>query len=194
MPENICLSGGADGSDLQWGMTAGMIGHSVIHWSFAGHNSSAPEHELIELNDEQLIAAEQPVDRARKAMGRGKSKSRYVNNLLRRNWYQVQHAERVYAVVEELEPQSTAGGTGYAVTMFLQRHAFLPCECYVFDQSDGEWYAWKGKWEKIQSPPKPYGVWAGIGTRELTVIGKKALRELMGYDPERNNPFRSDAE
>ena len=40
--DNICLSGGADGSDLQWAMMAGSLGHKVVHWSFQGHRSEAP--------------------------------------------------------------------------------------------------------------------------------------------------------
>lgn len=187
---NICLSGGAEGADQQWGMTAGLKGHQVIHWSFEKHKTHVPESEVVPLTEEQLLAADPALDRARKVMGRGKSRTPYVMNLLRRNYYQVRDAERVYAVAS-LAHKSVEGGTGYAVTMFLQRSAFLPCECYVFDQDVEKWFAWKGEWVEIECPPKPHGIWAGIGSRKLTPAGKRAIRDLMDYDPERDNPFKS---
>ena len=108
--------------------------------------------------------------------------------MLRRNYFQIRHTERVYAVAG-IADRSAEGGTGYAVTMFLARHDFRPCECYVFDQDLDQWFAWKGSWEEIETPPVPHGVWAGIGTRKLADNGKTAIRELMDYVPERDNPF-----
>ena len=57
---NWCLSGGADGSDLQWGMNAGKAGHSVTHWGFKGHKSSAPIEEITILPDDLLMTADIP--------------------------------------------------------------------------------------------------------------------------------------
>lgn len=182
MNENICLSGGAIGSDLQWGMCAGSAGHQVIHWGFATHKSDAPVQEIVHLSAEQLDAANVYLARANKTLGR-KTLSRgseFVLNLLRRNWYQVEHAERVYAV-SEVHGVKVAGGTGWAVQMFIDRWQGLPCEAYVYDQKLEKWFCWKGEWVEIKSPPKPYGVWAGIGTRDLNKAGKAAIRSLLGW-------------
>jgi len=45
----ICLSGGAPGADLEWGLCARAAGHTVIHWSFVGHRTKAPlgEHVIL---------------------------------------------------------------------------------------------------------------------------------------------------
>lgn len=184
---NMCLSGGADGSDLQWGMTAGFAGHEVIHWSFEGHKTSAPKQELAVLTEEQLLAADPHLHKAnrvlkRKTLARGSKK---VLSLLRRNWYQVEHAERVYAV-STIRGVKVEGGTGWAVQMFIDRHQGLPCEAYVFDQELEKWFCWKGEWVEIDQPIKPHGVWAGIGTRELNAKGKAAIRDLMGWSKDQS--------
>lgn len=178
--ENVCLSGGADGADLQFGMTAGMLGHSVIHWSFNRHKSSAPKEELVELSEEQLVKADPYLVRANKTVGRRIPINLYVKNLLRRNWYQVQHAERVYAVAP-IEHGQVQGGTAWATQMFIDRYDGAPCECYVFDLITEKWFVWKGDWIEIESPPQPFGIWAGIGSRKLSTAGKNAIRTLMGY-------------
>jgi hypothetical protein len=179
---NMCLSGGAVGADLQWGMTCGSAGHEVIHWSFVGHKTDAPEVEVVVLSEEQLLAADTYLRLANKTLKRGSltKRSQFVINLLRRNWYQVQHAERLYAV-SSIEGVTVKGGTGWAVQMFIDRRQGLPCEAYVFDQKQEKWFCWKGRWVEITRPPKPYGIYAGIGTRKLNPAGKAAIRNLMGW-------------
>jgi hypothetical protein len=178
---NMCLSGGAEGADLQWGMTAGCAGHEVVHWSFRGHTTRAPKVEVVELTQDQLDVADPYLEKANHTLHRKLAKkSRFVKNLLRRNWYQVEHAERLYAV-SEIHGVKVAGGTGWAVQMFIDRHQGYPCEAYVFDQMLEKWFVWKGEWVEITSPPKPYGIWAGIGTRDLNAAGKAAIRTLMEW-------------
>lgn len=183
--QDVCLSGGADGADLQWGMTAGYAGHMVVHWSFAGHRSKAPSTEVVELSPEQLEAADEPCKAASAGIKRWfPPKSMFVRNLLRRNWYQVRDAERVYAVAT-LTDGFVSGGTAWATQMFIDRFGGAECECYVFDQATEAWYVWGGdemKWVRLpDGPPTPHGVWAGIGSRDLTLAGKNAIRTLMGY-------------
>lgn len=181
---NICLSGGAEGADLQWGMTAGMAGHQVIHWSFTGHRTTAPKVEVVTLTAEQLQAADGPCKRASAGVKRWfPPKSLYVQNLLRRNWYQVGDAERVYAVAGIVDGIVT-GGTAWATQMFIDRFNGGECECYVFDMLSDGWYQWTGEaWTPIDTPPEPHGVWAGIGSRELQPNGKNAIRTLLNYSP-----------
>ena len=189
---NICLSGGALGSDLQWGMNAGRDGQSVIHWSFENHQSEAPKQELVVLTEEQLERADSALLRASKTIKRpwpGK-RSHNVKSLLRRNWYQVQWAESVYAVSTINHRNLVDGGTGWAVQMFLDRHSqlaqFEPIPCFVFDQDQKQWFRWAGGWQPIDTPPKPQGIWAGVGTRDLNDSGKWAIRNLFGWFQENN--------
>ncbi len=181
----ICLSGGAEGADAQWGMCAGMAGHQVIHFSFARHRLHCPASEAVVLTHEQLILADPVLEIANKTLERTFPTSSYfVNNLLRRNWYQVRHAERVYAVSHIDKDGLVAGGTSWAVQMFLDRFNGGPCECYVYDQDKGHWLVWDGFWKVIDDVPVPYGVWAGIGSRKLKVTGKTAIRGLLNYSPQ----------
>ena len=179
--ENTCLSGGATGADLQWGMVAGSKGHSVFHFSFAGHRSQAPTEEIVILSPEQLEAADEPLKAASARVKRYfPPKSLFVRNLLRRNWYQVAAAERVYAVAT-LTDGLVSGGTAWATAMFIDRFNGAACECYVFDQAVSAWFIWNGDgWTPI-APPAPHGLWAGIGSRELQQNGKEAIRALLGY-------------
>jgi len=184
---NICLSGGAKGSDAQWGMNAGRDGQSVIHWSFEGHKHFVAEQEVVRLSQDQLLRADDALKLASKTLKRpwpGK-RSLNVKSLLRRNWYQVAWAESVYAVSTINDKGLVDGGTGWAVQMFLDRLAklaeFEPIPLYVFDQIKEQWFQWIGGWKPINTPPKPEGIWAGIGTRDLNDAGKWAIRNLFGW-------------
>jgi hypothetical protein len=178
---DLCLSGGAQGSDLQWGMCAGTAGHDVIHWSFDGHQVDAPVVEVVRLTDEQLAIADPFIKVASKRLNKQPPYRAWVKRLIQRNYYQVAWAQSVYAVTDIINnvPQ---GGTAWAIAMYLDR----TCEhhCYVYDQTRASWYVWSDwdkAWLAIDSPPAPKGVWAGIGSRDLTTAGKVAIRELLNY-------------
>lgn len=184
---NVCLSGGADGADIEWGYWAASIGHKVIHWSFQGHPSKAPEDELVRLNDEELKKANHALELAAKALGKSPPRRSTVAPLLQRNYYQVAWSQACYAVTyfeeteDEAQPQTIApGGTVWAITMFIQLHPDNH-NLYVFDQTRSIWLQWNGEsWDIIDTPPRPTGKWAGIGARALQQNGKDAIRKLMG--------------
>lgn len=184
---NMCLSGGAKGSDAQWGMNAGRTGQSVIHWSYEGHRHHVAEQEVVRLSQEQLMIADPHLSRASKTLKRNwpGSRSLGVLSLLRRNWYQVAWAESVYAVSTINSKGLVEGGTGWAVQMYLDRMEkvaqFEPLPIYVFDQIKKKWFQWKAGWQEIEMPPKPTGIWAGIGTRDLNHAGKWAIRNLFDW-------------
>lgn len=184
--DNLCLSGGAEGADLQWGMMAGHIGHSVIHWSFTGHKSQAPQSEVVVLDDASLEEADEFLKRANTTLKRRfPGKSRFVNNLLRRNYYQVRWASSVYGV-GVMKNGQVQGGTAWATQMYMDRFIhdneyMYDCKLYFFDQNINKWMQWKGEWKELEGqPPAPTGIWTGIGTRELSHDGKWAIRNVMG--------------
>jgi hypothetical protein len=206
---NWCLSGGADGSDLQFGMCAGARGDGVIHFSFRGHETSAPDAELVVLTQSQLQAADRSCRVANKSLRRKfPAKSLRVTNLLRRDWYQVETAQACYGVSVfdrpsgETIPLGTVfhmrvkGGTAWAVQMFIDRHHGAACPCYVFDQVLCHWFQWVGEgWQCIYEPPKPSGIYAGIGIRDILPMGKLAIRVLMDYKRTTDTPVaRQQAE
>ena len=182
MKDNICLSGGARGADQQWGMVAGTAGHTVVHFSFQEHRTAVPEQEVVVLPEDLLKAADEPCKRASVGIKRWfPPKSLFVKNLLRRNWYQVKDSERVYAIAN-ITDGNVSGGTAWATQMFIDRFDGGACEAYVFDQEADGWFKWNGRWDAIGEPPVPFGVWTGIGSRDLKQNGKDAIRNLLSWD------------
>ncbi|KAL4966944.1 uncharacterized protein BDV14DRAFT_170405 [Aspergillus stella-maris] len=181
---NICLSGGASGADLEWGSCASAAGHEVIHWSFQGHNTTAPENTVIRLSDEDLSLAESALSSATRVLGKSPPRKAGILRLLKRNYFQVAWASSCYAVtvIRDAEKGERVGGTAWATTMFSLLHPESR-SLYLFDMERDGWVRWDPageEWIEIESPPRPRGVWAGIGSRELSENGKMAIRRLMG--------------
>src|SRR5690606_735131 len=109
----------------------------------------------------------------------------YVNNLLRRNFFQVKYAKNVYAVCE-LKNGVPQGGTAWAVA--LAAHLPHKPNIYVLDIS-GSTYLWRtyigdgSNWlwrMNIARPDIPKGVYAGIGTRNVDPIIDQKIQILYG--------------
>lgn len=180
---DICLSGGADGADLQWGMVAGSIGHNVIHWSFDGAKTVAPSVEIVRLNQDQLIVADPYLERANRSLRRKWPVATLKTaSLLRRNYYQVIWSDAVYAVASFDAWGQVAGGTAWALQMFIDRFDREACAAYLFDQGSDRWMTWtSGGWRDFGDPPMPSGIYGAVGSRKLLQNGKEAIRDLMGY-------------
>ena len=182
---NVCLSGGANGSDLQWGMNAGKNDHCVIHWIFKGYKSNAPNSEKVILNKDQLEKSDYYIEQANNVLKRNiPYNNYYVLNLLRRNYYQVCWSEFVYAVTT-FDNNIVQGGTAWAVQMFVNNNK-PNNNLFVFDQYNNHWLTWvdfsSNKmpiFEITKDVPKPKKIWAGIGTRNLNEKGKNAIRNLF---------------
>jgi hypothetical protein len=184
---NVCISGGAEGADLQFGMVAGSKGHTVIHFHFKGHKSNAPKSELVELTNAHLLAADVYLQKANLTMKRKyPTSSNFVNNLLRRNWYQVENSGSCYAV-STIKNGMVQGGTAWATQMFIDKNDGAACDCFVYCQAAGQWFKWEGEWVVIETPPVPSGIWAGVGSRDLKDSGKNAIRTLLGWNKNESN-------
>jgi len=181
---DTCFSGGAEGADQEWGKCAEKAGHNVVHYGFAGIGSRHKVNYIL-LEDE-LKEADSYIEKADKLLKRGNftNYSNYVKNILRRNWWQVSNSERVYAVAPlNIEDGTVRGGTGWAVQNAIDMH--IP-EVYLFDMPRRIWYRYDGTLNGIQmwvnewgwKPPKPYGNYTGIGSREITDAGLEAIRKV----------------
>jgi hypothetical protein len=179
--KDACLSGGADGADLAWGLSAENLGHAVIHWSFVGHPSRAPENLIVRLSEEELKLGDDALRQAAIPIGRKLPLGRPINPLLQRDYYQVAWSEACYAVTFMENNAVSPGGTAWATTMFTQLHPESR-RLYVFDQTRGAWFQYNGDtFDQIDSPPRPSGIWAGVGSRNLLPNGREAIRRLMRY-------------
>ena len=176
----MCQSGGARGADLAWGAHAARLGHKVIHFSFAGHRTRAPAEQIVVLSDEELRQADERMAIANRTLHRTwPPATDYSANLLRRDWHQVRNAERVYAVARFGTDGQIHGGTAWGVTMFIDLHNGQPCEAYLFEPSLQRWLTCNFEWGPIGAPPRPHGIWAGIGTRNLDAAGEAAIIAML---------------
>jgi hypothetical protein len=117
-----CHSGAAIGSDAAWGKYAALAGDVVIHQTFRGHRDRAPvpEDTLAHLTQEELAEAEEHLVRANRTLRRNwHDASQHTINLLCRNWFQVECAGAVRAIVEFDSRGRIKGGTAWAVQMFI---------------------------------------------------------------------------
>lgn len=175
------LSGGAAGSDYEWGLAASLNGQEVIHFSFNGHNSACDPKTIFKLDDRALVIADPWLKQAKVHLHKHfPSKSKYVNNLLRRNYYQVKETDAVYAIgTFNSTTLIVNGGTSWATTMYCLIH---DKPFYFFHQDHNKWYEKHidGYHKEIRLPPKPiFNVWTGIGTRDINLNGKLAIDFLF---------------
>ena len=177
---SILNSGGAKGADTQFGICAKAAGHEVRHYTFP--NGHGHVEDVVVLTKEQLLQADTYLYRANSTLKRQfPSKNEFVNNLLRRNYWQVRDTKAVFAVAW-LEKKEVAGGTAWAVQM--AKDLRIPT-IYLFDMLSNIWHQWfysMNDWEYTTSldikKPREFSVYTGIGSRDLSVKGKEAIEEL----------------
>lgn len=165
-----------------WGALATSAGHEVTHFSFDGARTHVPPEAVCILSEELLVLADTAVAKANATLKRRwPILNPYTANLLRRNYYQVFQSDMVYAI-SKFENRQVAGGTAWAVQMFIDMKSNgSPLPCYVFDQEQAMWAQWDGIGyaEMDDPPPRPQGIWAGIGTRHLNAQGIAAAQTLF---------------
>lgn len=164
-------SGGAIGSDSEWdsiGRSYGMIKNK--HYYFEGFKTPKGNESIpVELKNE----ADEKLKNANKTLNRKfPTSNEYVNNLLRRNWWQVKNSDAIFAI-STITNNKVDGGTGWAVHMAISKNKPV----YVFDQSKNKWFTWNGSFIEINTPILTEN-FAGIGTREINQNGKKAINDV----------------
>jgi len=183
--ENICLSGASKGADVLWAQLAKKLGHTVKAFSFMNHSFAGDRSDLVVLNELQLSEGENLILEANSYLKRNyPSASSYVNNLIRRNYWQLKGSERIYAT-QELDEDSglVTGGTGFTVTMGIL--IGIP-EIYLFEPQRNQWLRFTGNkvpgnhWETLtEKPVKPHGIYTGIGAHDLQMNSYIAIKDLM---------------
>lgn len=178
---NICYSGGAKpfqgfaSADLIFGECAEKAGHQVVHFSFKGHRHGQIHYK--QLTEEQLMEADPWLRKANKILKRTyPTSSEHTNALLQRNYHQIKETKRIYAASTINDKGLVDGGTAWAVYMGILLN--VP-EIYVYDQVREDWFSWiDSGWWALNEIPKPERKYTGIGTRKLTEIGVRAIKEL----------------
>lgn len=172
----ICRSGGAEGTDMLFESFCEKYDVDIIAYSFNGHKTKS-NHTKI-LTDDELEEGFEHVKMANKNLKRYIGKlSKYVKNLLSRNWYQVNESDAIFAVGLLKNYLIVDGGTGWAVQEAIDNKK----DVFVFEQNENLWYTFSYvfyKFIKIDYIPILTEKFAGIGTREINENGKKAIYDL----------------
>jgi hypothetical protein len=183
-----CHSGGAEGSDSYWESIGSNFGVKTKAYSYQTKYHTSPNK--VEISDEDYQEGVIEVNKANKHMDRY-GINKYMN-LLARNWAQVKYSTQVFAIGTIVDPgakspkgyyskskiQTVDGGTGYAVMMAINNLR----EVYVFDQLKLKWFRWSYSTmsfiELKETPRIRTQNFAGVGTREITADGIKAIDEV----------------
>jgi len=174
-------SGGCKGSDISWEVFGNLYGIKTISYSFYGHKQDG-EFPYI-MNTEELLEGWKHVKEASKSIKRPLKyveDNPYVRNLLCRNWFQVKHSDSIFAIGSFQNEQHTRvnGGTGWAVQMGIDNDKNV----YFFDQPTNSWYQYYPtykKFLKLYGTPELTENFAGIGTREITIDGENAIKQVL---------------
>ena len=172
------FSGGATGSDMYWQNLGAKFGVRVKAFSFEGH--SRRNSARVVLSDEQLKQADEYLHKANRTLKRHFPANKpFVNNLLRRNWYQVKDTNGVFAVGQLSASRTTVeGGTGWAVQMAID----VKKPVYVFDILSSSWKRFDYKQKKFlccKAVPRLSLNFTAIGTRTLPENGKAAIEKIF---------------
>lgn len=174
-------SGGAYGSDTEWGNVGKKYGVESKHYY---HGNKTPNGNTL-VSEEDFNEGLEKVRQASITLGRVASKP-FVLDLLGRNWMQVRNADAIFAVgnistnIRHRLPDGVfynevEGGTGWAVQMAID--AGKPI--FVFDINTNTWKQFdkseQGCWKTLESAPVLTKNFAGIGTRKITSEGKEAI-------------------
>lgn len=159
-------SGGANGTDYEWGCQGTKYGVVTRHY---WHGRCTP-HGNVEITETDFEEGKLHVLHANRVLRR--RPERYMD-LLARNWCQVKYAEAVFAIAQ-LDRGMVEGGTGWAVQMAIDEGKPV----YLFEQECEEWFTYKdGGWVCCDVPVLTRD-FAGIGSRRINASGIKAISEV----------------
>lgn len=156
-------SGGARGSDSEWGIQARALGIKVKDYTVEDLDA-LPQEWQDKLYKEYLGVIEE--------LGYNEASDPYKKKLLIRDMMQADKADAIFAI-SKVSGGEVDGGTIYAVTRGWQRS--IPV--YVFDQSTSTWYDYDTKDEIPDPVLTPHA--AVIGTREIKESGKEAISRIL---------------
>ena len=170
----VLHSGGAIGADITWEIIGRRFGLTEFNHYFIEGYKTTKGNASIKMTDELQKVIDADLIKANKSLKRSyPTRNAYVNNLLRRNWFQVARSESVFAI-SKIENGLVSGGTGWAVQMAIDKGIDVFCFCQLAKR----WHKHvNGFWIVIEAPTLTEN-FAGIGTREINEDGIKAIEDV----------------
>lgn len=177
LPRFTLYSGGAVGSDITWCYAGKEHFHNLAAFQckhyYVKNNQTPYGNIAIDVNEAKK--ADDILNEVNSILNRKfPTNNEYVNNLLRRNYWQIKNTEAVYAIAN-IEDNIVQGGTGWAVHMAILKE--IPV--FVFDQNKNKWFTYFiNKFIEYTDPIFLKMNFTGIGTRELQENGIKAINDV----------------
>ena len=175
-PENFILySGGAQGSECEFGKQAEKTGVQEVNFTFEGHKISR-SRGLRVLTTDELLKGDVSLAYIAKMMNRKFNTGKLFKKVMQSIWHQINCAEEVFVVGKILDDNTVKGGTGWGAEFSKLCNKPL----HIYDQEQESWFKWNGEsWKPEKQPKIKHKNFAGTGTRFLNAKGKKAIKELF---------------
>ena len=171
----ILFSGGASGTEAEFGANAERLGIEEVNFSFEGHNHVRTRGLRI-LNHEELASGDVSLTYVSKLMHRRYSEGPTLRKVLQTIWYQINQGQEIFVVGEILDDDTVKGGTGWGAEFAKLCNKPL----FVFDQGAMDWRHWDGSdWASSKPPTISHTHFAGTGTRFLEEAGRQAIDDLF---------------
>ena len=171
----VLYSGGAQGSEAEFGMLAEKFGIQEVNFTFDGHKIFRTRGVRV-LTTEELLKGDVSLAYVSKIMNRKYNTGPMFKKVLQSIWHQINSAEEIFVVGTILDDNTIKGGTGWGAEFSKLCNKAL----YVYDQEQHAWFKWiKENWKYEEQPKIKNKTFAGTGTRFLNSKGKKAIKELF---------------
>ena len=160
-------SGGAVGSDTEWGNVAQKYGFNITHYTVNDYDKlSRDDKESVEKQYKEVV---------KRLLRRQLDANSYSGKLVRRDMLQANSADAILAIGRLGKNGHVNGGTAYAT----ERGIIRGIPVYLFDQNDNHWKTYDGeKFVDCEQPSLTQHA-ALIGTRQITEDGKRAIQSVF---------------
>ena len=177
-PKNYVLySGGAQGSESEFGKLAEKFGVEEVNFTFDKHKIFRSRGVRV-LTTDELLRGDVSLSYVSKLMNRKYSTGPMFKKVLQSIWHQINSSQEVFVVGTILADKTVKGGTGWGAEFSKICNKPL----HVYDQNEQGWFRWtKQSWNQIKQPKIKHKNFAGTGTRFLNSKGKKAIKDLFEY-------------
>ena len=168
-------SGGANGSETEFGVNAERYGVEEINFTFEEHQIGRTRGVHV-LSHHELKKGDVSLSYVSSLMHRTYPNTPLFRKVLQTIWFQVNNGQEIYVVGAIQDDKTVRGGTGWGAEFAKLCNKPL----FVFDQERDGWYAWRdSEWVAIVPPVITHPEFTGTGTRFLEDNGRRAIAELF---------------
>jgi len=173
--EYTLFSGGAQGSEAEFGRMAEKYGVQEVTYTFEGHKIER-SRGLRVLTPEELMRKDVSLSYVSKLLNRTFTNAPMMRSILQTVMYQVESGHEIFVVGTIMEDGTVKGGTGWG-TEFAK---ICNKPLYAFGQVRNAWHKWSGEiWERCDTPTITNHHFSGTGTRFLEDNGRQAIADLF---------------